>query len=743
MPHAEPQSLPPTGHGSWRPRDWFPVLGLVAVAVVFLALPFKLILLKVYGGYIRQPEFLEGGLELLAVLGLLAGVTRFRQAGLGIAWAVLFLCALYLEQQSILVPTVAAMVFLEVLVRLGRVVLRVASCEGSGGLQGELDAFVVGVSVWLALVIVCSALGLGSFAALRWLALGAAAASFVFDRSAPFSVRLARHFVRANSTERLLVSVLVTLILVQLGKANPSIDYDSAWYGLRPEQVLVGGRSFFDDLHLAHFVYYYPKAFELLVAPLSGLGEHAYIVAFNVLLLGVALIAIFRLAREFGLGVIPSLIIVCVAGTTPALVNMASTGKVDNLAHTLSFLMALGFWRFGSERNPRDFALASAACLLMLGTKVTAYAWAPLIAFGFLAAGLRWRGPSPSANKRSAWSRALLVASPAAAVLAGLSFRSWRLTGLPTIPFLVGVWRRIGFTPHYPWTLMDYSAAGPPLGTASGQLEYWRRMLFDPEPFIHYVMAWPGNATFFAVLSVLTLWALVPSTRLRPTAALFAVVPVALGALAIVTFLPRHNNGGSDGNYYATPVVLVLVAVGSWLGQLDHRIARVFAVMAAGFVVVQTPIMFASHWSWHAGTAPFSTSLDHVFYGDRERTDAFLHRVGAWELEEHLRAHPTEVRCLGYSKDDVALRKLSCRYEDLEELEILFPKAFESDASFLAFLRWAQVDLVIAPRDLLDRAPTRATERVFQSLRADPSVEAVGSAQYEGFHFKNVRVPAP
>jgi hypothetical protein len=719
------------------------VAALAALALVFLVLPFKLILLKVYGGYIRQPDYLEGGLELLAVLAVLVAVSSVRQLGAGVSWVMLVICALYLEQQSMLVPTATALVFLEVLVRLGRVTLRFVFRPPPASLQAELDAFVVGVGAWLLMAIASSAVGQGSFVALRWLTLGVAVVTLIFDRTAPCAVHFARQFVRATRTERWLLSVLVTLLLVQLGKANPSLDYDSSWYGLRPERVLIGVHSFFDDLHLAHFVYYYPKAFELLVAPLSGLGEHGFIVAFNVLLLGVALVAVFRLAREFGLGRAPALLVVTLVATTPALVNMASTGKVDNLAHTLSFLMALGFWRFARGRDPLDFAVASAACLLMLATKVTAYAWAPLIAAGFLAVGVRQSATFAASPPRSTWRRAVLVAIPSAVVLAGMCARSWLLTGLPTIPFLVGIWRRVGFTPHYPWTLMDYSAPAPPLGTFDLQLEYWRRMLFDPEPFIHYVMAWPGNATFFAALSALVLWGVVPSTRSRPTAMVMAVVPVALGALAIVTFLPRHNNGGSDGNYYATPIVLVLVALCAWLGQLERPVERVFAVLAGGFIVVQAPIMFASHWSWHPGTSRFSTPLDHVFYGDHERTDAFLHQVGAWELEEHLRTHPGETRCLGYSRDDVALRKLSCRYEDLEELEILFPKAFETDAAFLEFLRWSQVDLVIAPRDLLDRAPTRASERLFQSLRANPSVEVVPSGRYEAFHFKELAASAP
>ena len=68
--------------------------------------------------------------------------------------------------------------------------------------------------------------------------------------------------------------MLLVVALGWLAKSNHLHSYDPLWYGLRPEQVLAPTASFFDVTGLVSPVYYFPKLYELLIAPLSAMrGE--------------------------------------------------------------------------------------------------------------------------------------------------------------------------------------------------------------------------------------------------------------------------------------------------------------------------------------------------------------------------------------------------------------------------------------------------------------------------------------
>jgi len=95
------------------------IIGLAAA--VFIVLPCRNIL-QVYAWHVRQPEFVEGGSELLVLFAslclLICIIRNARASGCVIVGAT----AVYLQVHSILVPAAAALFYVEILLQVGAVI---------------------------------------------------------------------------------------------------------------------------------------------------------------------------------------------------------------------------------------------------------------------------------------------------------------------------------------------------------------------------------------------------------------------------------------------------------------------------------------------------------------------------------------------------------------------------------------------------------------------------------------------
>jgi hypothetical protein len=735
------------------------LIGLAAVLCI--AIPAYIFLGKVYLWHLKQPETVQGGLELLTVFLALVLASVLIPARKISSLIALLLTMLYLQLHSMLLPGAVALLYMECLIQIGGAVQRLIRMEnGPGSVLGSyLGRFLVGAASWIVGALVLSALGIGTIASLRAYTIIAAAVSIALARTLPLSLVLVRRFECLSTGHRTFALFLLTLLLTQFGKINYGLDYDSAWYGIRPERVLVGPHSLFDDLRLTHFVYYYPKQFETLTLPLAGLNKGSFIVAFNVILLGLCLLAIYRVAQELGTGRGGALLMTVLAGSIPALSNMASTAKTDNLLSVYAFLAALFLWRWCKEKRAVDFSYGWIALLGMAGTKISAYAYAPLLAAGFLAIGLwlqyKRRGAPPSecasllAPRLESGSKlphsegafgAWVAVAIAACAYAGLALRTWIFTGIPTMPAFLDIWRLLGVHAKYPWNNAAFEL-GYPVQTVREFLTYWYQLFFDPRQYPHYVMVWPGNAGFFSILAIIVLVAARAIRRGRQWAFLIACLPLMLGGVITACFVRNYWEGGTDGNYYAIPVVLTILAAAGVLSSTSGKIRKTMAVCGFGFIFLQVPIMFVSHWSWHPGTQAFNFDLTKTLFDTGKEAETRLKNAGAWEIEEYLRTHGGTKHCVGWSDGEVvAHHLLSCVQEDFEQTEVQFPPLFDSRDGFRRYLAWARPQLFIMPTTKVFRpaGPTVPARLVFEELSKNPDVIKIEAEKYEALDLSKI-----
>jgi hypothetical protein len=714
------------------------------IAAIFVLLPPLMLFGGIYRGSLRKPSVLEGGIELLSLSLLLVASLRLlrdRRVALG---AVAALSGLYLQLHQALLPALAALLLFEILVQVGGVARSLLRSEAdSATLQDQLDCWVIGLAIWPACAVVASLLGVGGIPHLRVLLLALGALAVLWRRREPLIATVSRRFLRASPLEQTLALVLLVLLLLQFAKAAVVVDYDSNWYGLRPEKVLFGERSIFADLRLVHFVYHYSALLlEVLAAPVSGLGEYAFILAVDVGVLAVAMIVLYRFAREAGGSVRESLLLACLGASIPGVSNMASTAKGYVLGVLLGTLATLHFWRAVRAQQLAPALPGFVALTLMLFARLTSYLYFPLLLLG---AALAWgsarlagaRPPLdvPPVDRRAAlrlWAPVLLLS---AADVVAFWIRTWRGTGMPTTPVLSKLWTALGFHYRYPTDALELQL---PLGAhfrqASELFDLWYQLFFNPTDLEHVLISWPGNCgLLFLILSALSLLIRRPSWR--ETGLWLLVLPACAGSLLYATFgVFPHRAPGGDGNYYILPASLATVAGGLVLLRQTEKLAPLAAGLIAACTFWLLPLTLVGHWSWHPGTAPFSFHLLRTLpHTNRDWQEKVL-QAGLGPLQEYARAHALKscgglTRLAAGDSTDMLARLLPCRFEDFEQLQGTYPGLFESDEAVFRLLRWKELDLLVLARKSLE-FEARPLRRVFERLQEDPLVSTHESGPY-------------
>ena len=80
--------------------------------------------------------------------------------------------------------------------------------------------------------------------------------------------------------QALLWAFILTMVLLQAGRLNIELDYDSLHYGLRSGFVLDNGKGIYENLGMNNLVYSYSKGLEVLNLPLSGTPTYGFVLAF-------------------------------------------------------------------------------------------------------------------------------------------------------------------------------------------------------------------------------------------------------------------------------------------------------------------------------------------------------------------------------------------------------------------------------------------------------------------------------
>ena len=158
----------------------------------------------------------------------------------------------------------------------------------------------------------------------------------------------------------------VLMFLIQVGRLNIALDFDTLWYGVRSQYIVAGGTGLYENPGLVGMVYVYSKGFEVLTLPLCDLASHSYLTFFNLWLavLGIGamvwnavLLAGNRRqeteSREAGTekkrtyrSVLPGIMAAVLTISVPGIMNMALTAKADLITWLLQLIMLGSFFQY-------------------------------------------------------------------------------------------------------------------------------------------------------------------------------------------------------------------------------------------------------------------------------------------------------------------------------------------------------------------------------------------------------------
>lgn len=418
--------------------------------------------------------------------------------------------------------------------------------------------------------------------------------------------------------QALLWAFILAMVLLQAGRLNIELDYDSLHYGLRSAFVLDNGKGIYENLGMNNLVYSYSKGLEVLNLPLSGTSTYGFILSFSFWTTVCTVVLAAHIGGRNG-GKNMALWTAAVCAAIPGIMNMAESAKSDSITLLYQLIiydflcLAIRQKEQGKQAVPW-LLFAVAAYVVTLVFKPTALVFSTgLGAAGLLCLLLDKK--IKTGNKRGF----LIWILPLMSV-AGLWYRTWRITGVPVTSIFAGICEKIGFEVKYPFTFSR--VIGDPRALSAGEkaerlMERLKGILFAPvgEDLDHVIIAWGTGL----VTILLILWCINLFFRLRagkPSGFFMNSQDrfdgVLTGILLAGSVLSIYTLSQVDGNYFMLVYLILGISAvrmtGAWIEarkDAENRwVQKSLCFLAVPFLLFNTLVSCTTSWAGTPGFTP-------------------------------------------------------------------------------------------------------------------------------------------
>lgn len=701
---------------------------IVGGAAFFVGEPiWQLLVDGPFSWHLEQARTWQGGIEVLVLAALLALAALSKSPRWRLLGTLAF-AEFYLRRHYVDLPLLVDVLYLELLVGLGTAAARVAGLPPARTSLDYLRFAVAGIVVWSFGAWTLSAFGIGSLQALRIYTL-ALAIPVLALRHTPLCVFLWRRADALGAAQRAGVAALAAWLLCLMARTNIVSGYDAWWYGLRGESVLVAGGSVFAPLDLVAPVHYYPKLYELLLIPVSALGDTSVIVGISILVLMLFALTCMELLKRLDLGFGARLMLTALCITLPAVANSALSPKPDLFSGWLLLLACLTAVRFARDGSRADGAWTLLLCALACASKLTAPPYAIAILGAALVVRYRLR-PSPAAQTRPEFPFAVAMLVLGIAVTALVTWRTWSLAGVPLVgpQQVVELFMKLGMTLKPPVGLLK---GGPPQDWSDVPL-LLGDLLLRPQQLGHIVISWIGNVWLYLfLLAVVAYWLRAGRRGPVDNASPIWWAVLIVGLLLLLAF--RTSIRGADGGYFLLPMSMAILIGGhAAITQLapGWRRRLLFGALPA-FVLFQASYSFVSA-TWATGTRPFDLDFGRKVRDAKHERRVVFDAEGIGLIADDLRAAPGIARVVGYVRQEVGFR-LQATFENLVFYRWWYRAPLSDADTFLRYLQDHRIDYLILPKPAAEKNENTIEPVVaaaVRTIRADPSVRVVDDRRY-------------
>jgi len=717
------------------------LIGQLLLALALIALPYRdLFINGPFTWQLHQLRFTQGGIEALVLLTLCIAINMAHRRPLLRGIGLLIVGLVYLRLHYIDVQLLVAFIYVEALIAIGALVLSPWR-KSVKPLDFTVLTFLCGIAIGALLIIFLSLMRLATpficYAVV--VALGLMCA--FLKRTSPLILQISRSGITRGLSQRLTYSCLYATVLVMAAKIHLIADYDSMWYGLRSQFVLEQGGSIFANLGLAHFVYYYPKLYEILILPLCGFGDTGFPAAFNVFIYIVLLAVVYEGVLTLGISRSYAALSALAVGWTPVVVSTVLLVKPDFLTATILLIAFFYSVRAVAQLNLAYSFVAISALFIALAGKLVSIPFGGMLAICFFVSlayrtiHISYKNHSlATIDTRIKYGNVILPIG--IAVLIAISYRTYRLTGLPIIEpsFLVNWLSYLGFHPHFP-----YSPAyiGETWHFHLTDTLSWVWMIIAPSKLPDIVFTWTGN---LFVLTAILAFIAIRKWHGHVEFTIAFIFSGILFAFALVFIAFYGDIPGGDGNYYVFPIIAFTAVTVASYQYLSTSLRNSSIIILLLLMMFHAVVWFATTPLWKSGTNAFKFDFTHsIFISDLE-AGAMLKRNGLINITQALRAADENGHCTALADGYVeTLFRLPCAVEETWLLLGVAPTYVRDASEISRYIINARFDFII----VTNSDANTPLSQVFNAYAKLPGVIEVDDVLYKALDLRGVKTMLP
>lgn len=639
----------------------------------------------------------------------------------------------------IFLPMVVSAVYLISLLAIGRFLRKRVFFRGTVWEQPYFSFymdFLFGASFAIVVYCLLSVLGVGKIAWMRLnvYALGAAALGFDFSSISCQCIRgwqtlswmldgsgVSREIPRrVRRAWTLAAGWCALMFLIQVGRLNIALDFDTLWYGVRSQYIVAGGTGLYENPGLVGMVYVYSKGFEVLTLPLCDLASHSYLTFFNLWLAVLGIGAMVWNAvlltgnrkqetesREAGTekkltyhSVLPGIMAAVLTVSVPGIMNMALTAKADLITWLLQLIMLGCFFQYIHVYENHWIFLSGAAgsYFLSLTMKPTSLVFSTAV-FGMMGLYLLWfwfheRGAAADLFHHLV--RLIGSLCLPFGALVGIWARTMKITGMPVTSVFTSIFALFGFKMKYPFATSELPQNYQEESTLHVLARRIWQMLMQPqgEDMGHVILAW--GTSLMAVLIVMLVLYGIFSKKGDEQSHIWNAALVIFFPFVIVSLISLSMLYQIDGNYFM--LLYSMLILGACRAMVYFKKIGFYPLASkclTPLLVLNLIVTAISSWAWTAGFSEIHL-LNKGRVNHRAQEQARMEEKGntlIWQEvsqdpENRVIAFGTHPYCLQFPCNVESYKDITSPWGNVELVNS--PEAFET------YMAYAKTDYVYA-----------------------------------------------
>ncbi len=584
-------------------------------AIIFQIIPLKNIFIDgVFSWHIKQPIYLTGFHVLIFITAFLLYSVWYFNKNKTILFVMIAVSLSFLYYYNVLIPSALAILYFESIFSIGAILNKYFFTRDNHSKRALYVDFITGLLSWLVIALILSSLNIGSITNLKIMTLIIGVPALVLNINNLNCKHIYNNLLIFSKKELAFVSLILVIILMQFAKGNIGYDFDSLWYGLRPEQVLIPNNSFYENIGLLQLAHYYPKLVELFFIPLSFSNHYSFILAGNTVVLILLTVLTYRIFILLKVERILSLLFTLLIISIPTINNLASTAKTDIFT---TFLLTLVIFQiisiFKNKEDLTSWVLLFITLLISLSAKYTSYLFLPALVLIVIILILIYKKDFVASIKRNENPKAWYLLIIAFIIFIGINLRTFLITGYPTYPLMYDFWNFIGFNGNFPFDhSIPFNNKVKNINNVAEKIikGLWEYN-FSPLKMIHLIVSWTGNLVLFLlIINIINSRNLIKK-HLIPVDyfVIFGIIMIEYIVLRIlfVSYLSRVY--GQAGNYVMFPIIIISIFLLFFLSKISAFTNRKFIItICLIFFSFQSFYAYFSHWSWSCGIQKVKTS---------------------------------------------------------------------------------------------------------------------------------------